>query len=631
MATLTQEPYEYLSITDSDGIRLIVLQPSPDKAVPVHCSIIHTTLCRAQEDIYEHYTALSYVWGDANDTASISVDGRFLQVTKNLECALRYLRDEKRVLRVWADGVCINQQDNGEKGKQVQQMGQLYEIAHHTVIFLGECDAATEAVLIKMLDCYKNGVMYPSSDEGIKALKQILARPWFYRIWILQELIMSHDPKLQLGSIRFPWRTLSHLQALFPDKDARYKGSDNFDPELCFPHPMKEKLGVISTSLTGAFEVVNQMNNAKCSFEKSRAESQYNAEEKPTEPPIPPRSNSYFGRKIAIKPKIEDQLLSVMEARRGCLASDSRDRVFAHLGLAKYIGITPDYEMTCQQLFKTFTECHISATNSLDIFSHIEDIELGKRMQGLPTWAPDWTRRQENPRYRLLTPQIYKYWCGARVRERGDGHRPKSSFGVNNFQTGSFTFKAFCMYSIKSLSRVLDTSSYEATPENKEDSPEARKPTETWFQDHFVLDLKAICTQSYDSLTLEYIVGFAMKELQLAKEEVGCLLDGRRLAIVEHTPPNICGEQSLLSAALVPASSSEGDFIYYPQWSTCQFVLRHAKPEYELPANGSRAVHMIGVCLPQIHLTDLEAGYVCDMNSLMKDEKAEGVELITIY
>ncbi|KAH8751534.1 hypothetical protein F5882DRAFT_309709 [Hyaloscypha sp. PMI_1271] len=101
-------PYQYLPITEPDGIRLIVLRPAPDKAAPVQCPIIHTTLRHAQEEIYEYYTALSYAWGNANDTSFISVDGQHhLQVTKNLERALRYLRDGKQVLRVWADGVCL--------------------------------------------------------------------------------------------------------------------------------------------------------------------------------------------------------------------------------------------------------------------------------------------------------------------------------------------------------------------------------------------------------------------------------------------------------------------------------------------------------------------------------------------
>jgi hypothetical protein len=75
-------------------------------------------------------------------------------------------------------------------------MGRVYEVAHHTVIFLGECDAADEQVLAKILPCCDKGMAYPDRDEGAKVLEQILARPWFYRVWILQELVLSHDPRI---------------------------------------------------------------------------------------------------------------------------------------------------------------------------------------------------------------------------------------------------------------------------------------------------------------------------------------------------------------------------------------------------------------------------------------------------
>jgi hypothetical protein len=55
MANQAEEPYQYSLITDIDGIRLIVLQPSPDEAARVQCSLIHTTLRRAREEIHEHY------------------------------------------------------------------------------------------------------------------------------------------------------------------------------------------------------------------------------------------------------------------------------------------------------------------------------------------------------------------------------------------------------------------------------------------------------------------------------------------------------------------------------------------------------------------------------------------------
>jgi hypothetical protein len=50
-------------------------------------------------------------------------------------------------LRVWADEICINQLDAGEKNVQVGLMGSIYELARHTIIFLGEATNGSEAVM----------------------------------------------------------------------------------------------------------------------------------------------------------------------------------------------------------------------------------------------------------------------------------------------------------------------------------------------------------------------------------------------------------------------------------------------------------------------------------------------------
>ena len=68
-----------------DNIRLLILrQGSFDD--PIHCQLEQVSL--SDEHAYE---ALSYVWGDASDTSPISLNGVLYHITKNLECALRYL------------------------------------------------------------------------------------------------------------------------------------------------------------------------------------------------------------------------------------------------------------------------------------------------------------------------------------------------------------------------------------------------------------------------------------------------------------------------------------------------------------------------------------------------------------
>ncbi|KAI4656552.1 uncharacterized protein J4E78_006441 [Alternaria triticimaculans] len=55
---------------------------------PIRCSLRPVSF-------YEkpHYDALSYTWGDPNATKLIEVDGVAVEVTSNLEQALRHMRD----------------------------------------------------------------------------------------------------------------------------------------------------------------------------------------------------------------------------------------------------------------------------------------------------------------------------------------------------------------------------------------------------------------------------------------------------------------------------------------------------------------------------------------------------------
>ena len=105
-------------------------------------------------------------------------------------------------------------------------------------------------------------------------------------------------------------------------------------------------------------------------------------------------------------------------------------------------------------------------------------------------------------------------------------------------------------------------------------------------------------------------VSFATRELCLAKEGRGCLLDGRRLAVLEAKPlleakprpeyPDNWYRSSSTRFALVPASAKEGDLIHYHRRSTFGLVLRPLGGEHSLPTRETRAFHLVGVCLSEI-------------------------------
>ena len=83
------------------------------------------------------YEALSYVWGNSTVTLPILLNGLEFQVTTNLESALRHLRYHDRTRILWADAICIDQNDIGERGTWALQMDRVYGEVQEVIVWLG--------------------------------------------------------------------------------------------------------------------------------------------------------------------------------------------------------------------------------------------------------------------------------------------------------------------------------------------------------------------------------------------------------------------------------------------------------------------------------------------------------------
>lgn len=205
-------PYQYQPLLEDDAIRLLVLQPSEDLEAKVECSLVHTKLSECADDVVDHYTALSYVWGDARFTTSVLVRRKPFNVTINLESALRHLRDLSRPRKVWADAICINQANDAEKTRQVSQMGEVYKPARHTIIYLGQSTQEPDVLLhyARSLCNVPGSSLSPLSaqENSTRDWISVLDRPWFRRVWVYQELIFSENPWLQCGRVRVRWNQL---------------------------------------------------------------------------------------------------------------------------------------------------------------------------------------------------------------------------------------------------------------------------------------------------------------------------------------------------------------------------------------------------------------------------------------
>lgn len=80
--------YQYARITQPGVIRLILLLPSECLGADLYCSLIEVSLKDCDNNVVEHYVALSYVWGGAKLKGTILVDRKALEITHSLEVAL---------------------------------------------------------------------------------------------------------------------------------------------------------------------------------------------------------------------------------------------------------------------------------------------------------------------------------------------------------------------------------------------------------------------------------------------------------------------------------------------------------------------------------------------------------------
>ncbi|KAI5867869.1 HET-domain-containing protein [Durotheca rogersii] len=138
------------------------------------------------------YDALSYTWGDQARTREIAVDGARLAITANLHAALVGLRAAAALMR------------------------RIFAAAASVVVWLGDAAGAVGATLAMALDCsWSRGrrSLFEHGAEPVRGLAELFRRPWWRRIWIVQEVVAARELVVLLGPTVLPWRMLGRLCA----------------------------------------------------------------------------------------------------------------------------------------------------------------------------------------------------------------------------------------------------------------------------------------------------------------------------------------------------------------------------------------------------------------------------------
>lgn len=378
------ESWTYEPLSSNESFRLFELWTAQDYDDPLVGSVTEYTLAHLDRK----YFALSYVWGQESDPASVR-DGkqtsRELAITRNLETALRHLRHickpfEKNLI-LWIDSICINQEDLEEKSHQIPLMCDIYQKADSVFIWLGKENQYADyqgmfdylCILFNEvkpnLDDY--GKLREEQEDNAPRLEQFYPKldpnsspavafrdffrntPWFHRAWTMQESVVAQDKMFLCGENRLPdpFRLMPSLYELASQLEALDSGHTKWINH-CIPVP---------TLLT------------KMSFNWT---------------------------KHAADGKSPLSFAQCLGAQRGAGCKDARDIVYSVLGLVQdpqfdRTRVVPDYQKPVAVVYaEAFAEI-IRSERSIEVLNGIDYRVNASPDYGLPSWVPNWEIRAD--------------------------------------------------------------------------------------------------------------------------------------------------------------------------------------------------------------------------------------------
>ncbi|KAK7927663.1 heterokaryon incompatibility protein [Apiospora marii] len=172
-----------------------------------------------------HYEALSYTWSDESGDASLSrrmyigPAWDVVPITRSCSRALRRLRLEDIIRPIWVDAVCINQLNNSEKSIQIALMRRIYTKSIRCVVDLGEPTTGSDQALDRVNGIAGKDDHGPVSGQPLDhgdALNNLFHRPYFRRIWIIQEITSAPQVEVTCGSRSTDLRLLKHTSSVKP-------------------------------------------------------------------------------------------------------------------------------------------------------------------------------------------------------------------------------------------------------------------------------------------------------------------------------------------------------------------------------------------------------------------------------
>ncbi|KAI1363500.1 heterokaryon incompatibility protein-domain-containing protein [Xylaria arbuscula] len=220
-------PFRYIPLQPGRKIRVLKLAGGKEDCA-LEGELVHVDL-----DLNPEYSALSYVWGAKVAPGKINCSGHQVEITQNLAQALRHLRHESEPRYLWADALCINQQDVKEKNHQVVLMKDIYAYAREVAVWLGpdeeghaselftdvdETLTLLESSIENEFERLNESQWYKPSTEPSSLLKRLsilFQREYFSRTWVIQEVGLANRPVAHYGISTINFNKLGVLSMAF--------------------------------------------------------------------------------------------------------------------------------------------------------------------------------------------------------------------------------------------------------------------------------------------------------------------------------------------------------------------------------------------------------------------------------
>jgi len=267
MKTHTPQP---LDPDVDDSFRLMELHPGQGEE-PITLRLVDSHVKTAPP-----YESLSYTWGDASHQVPVRVfyggdnheshETAKIKITFNCHAAVKRLRRPDTPRMLWVDSICINQSIVPERNRQLGLMTNIYQNAAQVLIYLGESHDDSDSVMswIRELDSPSHfGDGNSSTPPSKETLQKFLQRPWFHRVWILQEAAFAKQAIVICGSQEtdwkgfisfYHWNTSRRRDGLSLPYSLLYSASEPFHiwesiPSTCYAKALRRMLQASRLSL----------------------------------------------------------------------------------------------------------------------------------------------------------------------------------------------------------------------------------------------------------------------------------------------------------------------------------------------------------------------------------------------